>query len=77
MGTNVPAALQSFFSFPCGQQSYRENRLHKEIGTLKAGGKFFMDGLFDDAGTGEADERVRLGDVHVAEHGETGRSSRP
>ncbi len=38
------------------------------FGLLKAFGKLLADGLLDHARTGEADQRARLGNVHVAEH---------
>src|SRR3712207_6977213 len=37
------------------------------LGALKAVGQLLADGLLDDAWAGEADERARLGKVHVAE----------
>ena len=36
---------------------------------LEAFGQLLADGLLDDARTGEADQRARLGDVDVAQHG--------
>jgi hypothetical protein len=44
----------------------------EELGALEAFGELLADGLFDDAGAGEADERAGFGDVEVAEHGEAG-----
>ncbi len=43
--------------------------LQKKLGRLKAIGKFLADGLFDDARPGETDQRARLGNVDIAEHG--------
>src|SRR5271166_6023273 len=39
------------------------------FGALKAVRQLLADGLLDDARTGKADERPRLGDMHVAKHG--------
>jgi hypothetical protein len=44
----------------------------QEFGALEAFGELLADGLLDDAGAGEADERAGFGDVEVAEHGEAG-----
>src|SRR5947207_13254483 len=44
----------------------------QEFGALKAFGEFLADGLLDDARARKADERARLADVEVAEHGEAG-----
>ena len=38
------------------------------LGALEALGELFADGLLDDAGTGKADQRARLGHVHIAQH---------
>src|SRR6266852_7128698 len=46
--------------------------LEQELGALESFGKFLANGLLDDAGAGEADERAGLRDVEVAEHGEAG-----
>ena len=45
----------------------------RRLRPLKALGQPLADGLLDDAGPGEADQRLRLRDDHVAEHGEAGR----
>ena len=45
----------------------------EELGPLKAFGKFLANRLLDHAGSGEADEGPRLGDVQVSNHRETGR----
>jgi len=42
--------------------------LEEEFGPLEAGRQLLGDGSGCHAGTGKADERVRLGKVHVAEH---------
>jgi len=42
----------------------------KELGALEAFGKLLADGLFDDARSGEADQRAGLGDIQVAQHGD-------
>ena len=42
------------------------------LGLLKAFRQLFADGLLDDARAGETDQRARLGDLHVAEHGVRG-----
>ena len=39
------------------------------FGLLEALGQLLADGLLDDAGAGEADQRPWLGDLHVAQHG--------
>ncbi len=39
------------------------------LGALETFGQFFTDRLFDDAGTGKADQGVRFGDLHIAQHG--------
>src|SRR5688572_11514463 len=44
--------------------------LDQELAPLKAVRQLLADGLLDDAGTGKADERLRFGDVEVAEHRE-------
>src|SRR5229473_1461051 len=44
----------------------------EEFGALKAFGELLPDGLFNDAGAGEADERAGFTDVEVAEHGKAG-----
>ena len=44
--------------------------LEEELAALEALGQLLPDGLLDDARAGEADQRLRLGDVHVAQHGE-------
>src|ERR1700679_2631564 len=46
--------------------------LEQKVGVLKTFGECLTDGLFDDARTGETDERARFGNVEVAEHGVTG-----
>jgi hypothetical protein len=47
--------------------------LEQELAALKALGELLTDRLLDDPRAGKADERLRLGDVHVAEHGEARR----
>jgi hypothetical protein len=42
--------------------------LEQELGALEAGRQLLADRLLDDARPGEADQRVRLGEDHVAEH---------
>ena len=49
--------------------------LEEELAALKALGQRLADGLLDDARTGKPDERLRLGDVDVAEHGEARRDA--
>ena len=49
--------------------------LQKKFRGLKSFGKFLPDGLLDHARAGETDERARLGNVQVAQHGETGRNT--
>ena len=44
--------------------------LEQELGALEALGQLLADGLLDDARPGEADERLRLGEDDVAQHGE-------
>src|SRR5713226_9517544 len=44
----------------------------QEFGALKSFGELLPDGLFNDAGAGEADERAGFTDVEVAEHGKAG-----
>ena len=44
--------------------------LEQELAALESFGQLLADGLLDDARAGEADERLRLGDVDVAEHRE-------
>src|SRR6267142_5052359 len=46
--------------------------LEQELGALKSFGELLSDGLLDDAGAGEADERAGFGDVEIAKHGEAG-----
>src|ERR1700675_2679680 len=46
--------------------------LEKKLRALESFGKLLADGLLDDAGASEADERAGLRDVEVAEHGEAG-----
>ena len=46
--------------------------LEQELAALEAVGQLLADGLLDDARTGEADQRLRLGDVQVAQHREAG-----
>src|SRR5262249_12537464 len=46
--------------------------LEKEFAPLKAVGELLSDGGLDDTWPCEPDERVGLGDVHVAEKGEAG-----
>src|SRR3989475_4290320 len=47
--------------------------LEQELGALEAARQLLADGLLDDAGPGEADERARPGQVRVAQEGEGGR----
>ena len=47
--------------------------LEQELAALEALGQRLAHGLLDDARTGEADERARLGQVEVAEHREARR----
>ena len=47
--------------------------LEQELAALEPLGQRLADGLLDDARAGEADQRLRLGDVQVAEHREAGR----
>src|SRR5690606_33145029 len=47
--------------------------IEQELGALKPFGELLADGLLDDAWAGEADERARLGEVHVAEEREARR----
>ena len=47
--------------------------LEQELAALEALGQALADGLLDDPRAGEADQRLGLGDVEVAEHGEAGR----
>ena len=44
--------------------------LEQELAALEAVGQLLADGLLDHARAGEADQRLRLGDVQVAEHRE-------
>ena len=47
---------------------YEAMFLH-EFGALESGGEFFPDGLLDDARSCKGDERFRLRDIYIAEHG--------
>src|SRR5690606_21165675 len=47
--------------------------LEQELRALEPLGELLADGLLDDARPGEADERARLGEVHVAEESEARR----
>jgi hypothetical protein len=47
--------------------------LEEELAALESIGELLADRLFDDARPGEADERSRLRDVQIAEHGEARR----
>jgi len=49
--------------------------LHDELGGLEALGQVSADGLAHHARPGEADQRARLGDVQVAQHGVGGRDA--
>ena len=51
--------------------------LEQELGALEALGQRLADGLLDHARSREADERARLGEDDVAQHGEAARSRRP
>ena len=44
------------------------------LGTLKPFRQLLLQGLLDDPGAGEADDRPRLGDDDVPQHGEAGRN---
>ena len=44
--------------------------LEQELDSLKALGQLLTDRLLDDARPGEADQRLRFGDVQIAEHRE-------
>ena len=46
--------------------------LQQIFGALEAFRQLLADRLLDDAGAGEADQRARLGDLDVAQHGEAG-----
>ncbi len=46
--------------------------LDQELAALEPVGQLLPDRLLDDARSGEADQRLRLGDVEVAEHREAG-----
>ena len=60
------------FEVGAGNDGVEETVFEKELGALKAFGELLADGLLDDAGAGEGDERAGFGDVEVAEHGEAG-----
>ena len=49
--------------------------LQQVFRTLEAFGQFFTDCLLDHAGTGKTDQRVRLRDVNIAQHGVAGRDA--
>ena len=49
--------------------------LEQELAALESFGQRLADRLLDDARTGKADERLRLGDVDVAQHGEARRDA--
>src|SRR5271155_5169897 len=49
-----------------------ETVFEEELGGLETFGQFLADGLFDDARSGEADERAGLGNIQIAEHRVTG-----
>jgi hypothetical protein len=46
--------------------------LEEELGALETFGELLTDGLLDDAGASETNQRLRLGDVEVTQHGEAG-----
>ena len=60
------------FQFFAGDDGVEETVVEQKFGALKTFGEFLADGLLDDAGAGETDERAGFGDVEIAEHGETG-----
>ena len=60
------------FKVFAGDDGVEEAVGEEELGALEALGELLADGLLDDAGAGEADERAGFGDVEVAEHGEGG-----
>ena len=47
--------------------------LEQIFGALESVGQALADGLLDHARAGEADQRARLGDLHIAQHGIGGR----
>ena len=47
--------------------------LEQELAALESFGQLLADRLLDDARAGEADQRLRLGDVEIAEHREARR----
>src|SRR5882672_23316 len=49
--------------------------LEQELAALKSLGQLLPNRLFDDARAGETDERLRLGNVEIAEHGEARRDA--
>src|SRR5882724_7711296 len=60
------------FQFLAMDDGVEKTMLEQELGALESFGKLLANGLLDDAGAGEADERAGLRDVEVAEHGEAG-----
>src|SRR6185312_3146633 len=50
----------------------QKSMLQQKLAALETFGKLLADGLLDHARAREADERARLADVEVAQHGEAG-----
>src|SRR5437867_1309154 len=68
--TRRPAALRMVASIAALDDEIELAVLEEELGALETLRERLTDGLGDDAGSGEADQGSRLGDDHVAEHGE-------
>ena len=46
--------------------------LQQELTALEPFRQLFTHGLFDDSGTGETNQRIRLGNIQITQHGQTG-----
>src|SRR5262249_6007683 len=74
-GQRAQEARQLAFEIAPMHDEVEHAVLEQELGALESVGQLLTDGLLDDAGAGEADQRPRLGHDDVAEHGEAGRHS--
>ena len=60
------------FQIFAGDDGVEEAVFEEELGALEALGELLANGLLDNAGSCEANECARFGDVEVTEHGEAG-----
>jgi len=68
----VEGAAQMAFQILTIYDRVEEAVLQEKLRPLEAFRQLLADGLLDHPGAGETDQRVRFGDVEVAQHGKAG-----